>query len=354
MFTKYKTDINIALEAFVKEADSLLSIKRSSGLLYDGIKDFLLRPGKRIRAILFILSYLGYSSTKRISYKKLVKCSLSFELLHSFLLIHDDIIDKSDLRRGKPSLHNFFNQKLHLDKKDCFGQDLGIVAGDIIFALAIKALFSLNAPPARKERALANFTQTAAFTGIGEFIDVVNNKAKIDRIRQKDISLTYTLKTAKYTFESPLVIGAILAGAPIKDISLLSRLGIILGEAFQIQDDLLDIFSSSEKTGKKALSDLSESKKTILIWHTYKVSGEKEKLFIKRFLEKKRKPPKELLEMRCLIERSGTGTYCKNLILARMEESLSLFAGVKMKNKYKLPLTNFINSSFSKTYLLKI
>jgi len=353
MFTKYKTDVNIALESFIKEADSILAIKRSSPLLYDGIEDFLLRPGKRIRAILFILSYLGYTSKKRSSHEKLVKSSLSFELLHNFLLIHDDIIDKSDLRRGKPSLHNFFNKKFRLDKKDCFGQDLGIVAGDIIFALAVKALFSLHVPAARKEKALEIFTQTAAFTGIGEFIDVVNNKAKIDRIRQKDIFLTYTLKTAKYTFESPLVIGATLAGAPVKDISILSKMGIILGEAFQIQDDLLDIFSSSEKTGKKALSDLSESKKTILMWHTYKISEKKEKLFIKRFLKKKRKSRRELLEMRSLMEKSGTETYCKNLILARVKESLSLFSGLKMKNKYKLPLTNFINSSFSKTYLLK-
>ncbi len=353
MFKKLQTDIDTGLKAFFNDADNVFALKASSPLLYSGIKDFLLRRGKRIRSIMFILSYLGYTQKKKVSYNNLIKCSLSFELLHNFLLIHDDIIDKSDLRRGKPSLHNFLNNKLHLDKKDCLGPDLSVIAGDIIFAFAVETLFSIDESPLRKEKALRNFTRTAAFTGIGEFIDVANNKTNIDKITQKDISLTYTLKTAKYTFESPLVIGAILAGAPRGDISLLSKLGVILGEAFQIQDDLLDIFYPSEKTGKSALSDLSESKKTILIWRTYSKADKKDKYFIKTFLEKPHKSREDLLKMSHLIKKSGTGEYCRTLILSKIEETLSLFARLKMKNKYKLPLKNFIDVSFSKTYLLK-
>jgi len=353
MFKKLQIDIDIGLKTLLNDANTVFALKPSSPLLYRGIKDFLRRPGKRIRSILFILSYLGYTRKKKVSHNNLIKCSLSFELLHNFLLIHDDIIDKSDLRRGKPSLHNFFNNKLHLNKKDCLGPDLSIVAGDIIFAFAVETLFSIDESPLRKEKALRNFTKTAAFTGIGEFIDVVNNRTPIDKITQKDISLTYTLKTAKYTFESPLVIGAILAGAPQEDISLLSKMGIILGEAFQIQDDLLDIFYPSKKTGKSTFSDLSESKKTILIWRTYSKADKKEKHFIKTFLKKPLKSREDLLKMRHLIKKSGTGEYCRTLILLKIEESLRLFAGLNMKNTYKLPLKKFINGSFSKTYLLR-
>ena len=118
-----------------------------------------------------------------------------------------------------------------------------------------------------KKKALIDFHKKPPFIpGGGEYIDVVSSITPIDKVSKQDIYMTYILKTAKYTFEYPMVIGARLAGVPKKELEKLSHLGILLGEAFQIQDDMLDIFFTSKEIGKSALSDLEEAKKTLLLW----------------------------------------------------------------------------------------
>ena len=217
MLNRIRKDIDKSLESFLKETATDLVPLKSSSLLYEGIRDFSMRKGKRIRPALFLISYQGYTKKRNYSRKKLLKCSLSLELLHNFLLVHDDIIDNADLRRGKPAMHRVFNKRMGLSAENKTGSDLGIVAGDIIFALAVKALLSLDENTNRKEKALDIFIKTAASTGIGEFLDVMNNTKRIGRMSEKDIMNTYILKTSKYTFEGPLLIGATLAGAPRKE-----------------------------------------------------------------------------------------------------------------------------------------
>ena len=352
MLKKLKKDIDNSLKSFLWDISAELGLQAASGLLYGGIRDFLHRSGKRIRPILFLISYQGYTKKKGFSYEKLLRCSLSLELLHDFLLAHDDVIDKSALRRGKPALHRLFNMKLGVSGKDELGSNLGIVAGDIIFTMAIDALLSFSEDPSRKEQALKIFIRTAAATGIGEFIDVVNNVKKIEKITKKEVFLTYTLKTAKYTFEGPLLIGAVLAGADKEETQKLSRLGIILGQAFQIQDDLLDTFSSSEKIGKPVLSDLNESKKTLLVWKTYKTLAKKDKKLLKHLLEKRGKTYRDLLEFRKLIKRAGADRYCQKKAASLLLEADSICSGLRMRKKHKTALNQFIEDFRSKTETL--
>ncbi len=348
MLEQLKRDIDGGLGSFLKDAAPALRLKADSGLLYAGIRDFLSRDGKRIRPALFLISYLGYTKRRKFSYEKLLRCSLSQELLHDFLLIHDDVIDRSALRRGKPTLHRVFNSGTGAPAGSELGPNLSIVAGDIVFALAIDALMSFDEAPSRKERALKVFTGAAASTGMGEFIDVLNNIKKIEKITEKDVFLTYTLKTAKYTFEGPLLTGAVLAGAPEEEIKKLSKLGIVLGQAFQIQDDLLDMFSSSKKIGKPVLSDLNESKKTLLVWKAYQSLAGKDKKLIKHLLEKEKKTYGDLLRFRKLIKSSGADKYCLEKALSLLEEADSTCCALRMKTKYRTALEQFIKMSFSK------
>jgi len=352
MFTKLKKDIDSDLSLFLKETKK--RFKDASDILYKCISDFLKRDGKRIRPMLFLLSYQGYTRKRKFSYKTLLRSSLSLELLHDFLLVHDDVIDNSDLRRGKPTMHKMFNRQLKVPPKSELGPNLSIVAGDIIFALAIEAFSSFEEDPVRKERALLKFTESAASTGMGEFLDVVNDVQKIEDITKKDIFNMYILKTAKYTFEGPLLIGAILAGTPKKELEKLSKLGIILGQAFQIQDDMLDIFSSSKKIGKPVLSDLNESKKTILIWRTYHALKGKNKKLFKYLLEKKKKTHKDLIQLKDFIKMTGTDKYCLNKTLSLLKEADSILAALKMRTKYKTVLEGFVQASFSKIRSLNI
>ena len=353
MLTELKNDIDQALAAYLIEADKRLGIKKTSPVLYSGICEFVKRGGKRIRPMLFALSFLGYRGSMRYSYKQLVRGSLSFELLHAFLLVHDDVIDNSSLRRGKPTLHRVFNENLRVKDSDPIGPNLAIVAGDIIFALAVEALMSLDAPERRKELALLEFTKVMASTGMGEFIDVVNNITPIEKVKKRDVLLTYILKTAKYTFESPLVIGAFLAGADKSEIGKISRLGIMLGQAFQLQDDMLDIFSTSKKIGKPVLSDLNESKKTLIIWKTYEKLKGADKKSVRDILAKPRKTYSDLIKLRKLIKISGADRYCTDLTLSLLAEARNILAVLKMKARYKTVLEDFINTSFRKTESMK-
>lgn len=338
MIKKLKKDIDKSLNNFAGDLRFFPNIG-ASPLLHNGIQNFIKRSGKRTRPLLFMISYLGYSKKTRPPYKDLLRASLSLELLHDFLLIHDDIIDNSALRRGEPALHKFFNKQIGTSSNNNLGANLAIIAGDIIFALAINVFSSFKEKPCQKEKALAVFCETAIFTGLGEFMDVLNNIKKIETIKEKDVSLTNILKTAKYTFEGPLVIGALLAGAKKQEIKKLSKLGILLGQAFQIKDDLLDIFSSSKKIGKPILSDLNESKKTLLIWRTYRCLPDKDKKKLKNLLEKHKKTYKDLLLLRKFVKTANSDKYCLNKINSLLAKADNICSKLRMKQKYKQALT---------------
>lgn len=321
---------------------------RVSPVLFAGIEDFTTRGGKKIRPLLFLISYLGYTKKSGAAGKGLYRSALAVELLHDFLLVHDDVIDKSALRRGKPTLHRVYNSRLGESPSSGLGADLAIVAGDIIFALAVEALMTINERPSRKERALGEFTKAAALTGAGEFIDVVNGRMGIDRISRKDVFMTYDLKTARYTFISPLVMGAILGGAGAAELKKLSDLGLLLGRAFQILDDLLDMFSSRKALGKPTLSDLGESKKTLLVWEAYRRLGTTDRKTLKRFLEKEKKTYTDLIKFRKLIKMSGAHEYCAKMVKDLVARAYAGIDELKMKDKQKALLNELLAELFKK------
>jgi geranylgeranyl diphosphate synthase type I len=342
MLRKFKKDINNELKTLVRQSKPFLVPAVKYDLLYKGIKDFLLRDGKRIRPSFFILSYMGYSKKKLSSYKKLVKCALSLELLHDFLLVHDDVIDNSELRRGKPTLQKIFNKNLKASPDAKIGSDISIMAGDVIFAMAVESFLSFDVTSLRAKKALSKLIKAAAETGIGEYIDTVNNIKKIEQVSERDIFLTYMLKTAKYTFETPLLMGATLAGAENAELKKLSKLGIALGRAFQIHDDLLDVFSSTEQIGKPVLSDLNESKKTLLVLRAFQALRGKQKKSLKKILSKKKKTYGDLLRFRKLIKISGANKYCADKTLSLLDEARSICDGLRMKAKFKNELMRLI------------
>ncbi|MBU1084722.1 MAG: polyprenyl synthetase family protein [Candidatus Omnitrophota bacterium] len=354
MLSILKKDINRELGRFIRTSPMGLYIKKTVPELYAGIKDFIERPGKRIRPLFFILGYLGYTRKKKIDLPSIVRSSLSAELLHAFLLIHDDIIDDSALRRGKPTLHIGFNSVYAKPPANKLGYDLSLVAGDIIFALAVKALFSAGENASRMTEAADMLAETAAYTGLGEFIDVINSsKAPMD-ISEKDVLLAYGLKTSKYTFEGPLLMGSILAGADKKEHTKLSRLGSLLGLAFQIQDDLLDVFSSSKATGKTSANDLEESKRTLLIAETYARSGAREKNIMDAVFAKKKKTKKDISTLINIISASRSDIYClkrTEYFIAGAKKALS---SLKMRASYKQYLSDFITSLSERSKLLGI
>jgi len=335
MIDTLKKNIDRSLAIFMSRVKKDYNFHLVNPLLYEAIREFSLRKGKRIRPLLLILSYMGYSDKNKKVSTSLYNASTCIEMLHNFMLIHDDIIDRSDLRRGKPTLHRVLGKTIKVKDSKKLGYDLGIIAGDIVYALAIDAFLSIKEAPERKERALKYFIQTAAFTAMGEFIDTVYGAEKLSNVREKDVFLNYTLKTARYTFDCPLVVGAILAGADEKDITQLSKLGILIGQAFQIQDDIIGIFGSQKNIGKSILSDLAESKKTLLVCHAYKkLRGVKRKQLVNYF-NKSKKTYADLIAVRKIFVTAGSLQYSFGEIETRIHKTLNILDNLSMNNKYR-------------------
>lgn len=340
IFAQIKTKIDAELIRFIRDIDASYSLSKISPLIFKSIKDFVLRDGKRIRPTLFVIGYLGFAKRRA---PNLYTSALSIELLHDFMLVHDDIIDKSDTRRGKPAMHRMLDSYIKGFRKIKFtGEDLAIVLGDIMYALAIRAFLSINENMERKERALNKFIEAAIYTGSGEFLELMYSLNDIAKITKDQIYKVYDYKTAYYTFSSPLCTGAMLAGASQKEVDLLSAYGLHLGRAFQIKDDMLGMFSDEKKIGKSALTDLQEAKKTILIWHAYNHAGRKNKLVIRHILLKRSVTADDLSLMRKAILESHSLDYARKEITRLLKKSRDIIFSSGIKPQYKFPLHNYV------------
>jgi len=334
MLKKIKNKVEKELKAYIGQSvNRSYGINYISPLLYRSIKDFASRTGKRVRPTLFVIGYLGFAKKEAPG---LYKSAIALELFHDFMLIHDDIIDKSETRRGKPAMHAMLNKWLRGHKDAKFnGQDLAIVIGDILYAMAIDAFLSVKENMRHKEAALKKLIEAGVYTGSGEFIELIYGLKNIDKIARKDIFRVYDLKTANYTFASPLGMGAILAGAGTKEIKTLAGYGTYLGRAFQIKDDILGTFGQENKIGKSNLTDLQEGKRTILIWQAYQKASQKDKTTIKKLLSKKYVSRADLSLVREVIIRSGALEYAKKEVARLISKAERLLGKSRMHPSYK-------------------
>lgn len=333
MFLQIRNKIETELASYIRGIDKLHPLSRISPVLVKSIRDFISRKGKLIRPILFTAGYLGFAKKEA---RGLYRSAISLELLHNFMLVHDDIIDKSPTRRGFPSMHMTLNSYLRNYRNIKFnGQDLAIIVGDILYAMALDAFLFIDESAPRKESALKKLIETAIYTGSGQFIELLYGTRKIDEIAREDIYKIYDLKTANYTFATPLCMGATLAGAGKEQLDILFDLGIYLGRAFQIHDDLIGLFGKEQKIGKSNLTDLREAKKTILIWQAYQNSSPSDKSAIKKLMEKKHIGKNDLDDMRGIMSRTRTLEYGLNEINSLVQKAESLNARSKMLPAYK-------------------
>lgn len=229
-------------------------------LILEQVRDLTMRGGKRLRpAMVFHGAALFVERAEDRA--DIVDVAAALELFHSYLLIHDDIMDEDQVRRGGPTVHTALAKKTGDTQK---GYALGILAGDFAQALTTVLLSHVETDPAtllkvRKLFACMNF-------------DVVHGQA-LDILGGGTIEQVATHKTASYTTVGPIAIGATMAGASDTEIERLSKIASHLGVAFQYRDDILGTFGSPEHTGKSSDNDLKSGKHTILIEETRKTGN---------------------------------------------------------------------------------
>lgn len=242
------------LDGLLVDADGLAPMKRA-------IRDYVLAGGKRVRPQLCLWTFERLRPTgvsDATLPEALLDVACGWELFHAFLLAHDDIIDESDVRRDQPALHR---QLAALDSY-CpkFGKNLAIVAGDLLFSAAMRLWHELDVPAETYRSLLRLFGRVASTTGFGQAIDICQSHVPIHAVREEVLLREYHWKTAAYTFEGPMLSGAILASANDLTLDAISSYALALGQAYQLQNDLIDL-STPVHDG----CDLVQGKRTVTL-----------------------------------------------------------------------------------------
>ncbi len=249
----------------------------------------------------------------------------AFEWLQGSALVHDDLMDESDTRRGNPSIHRLFERR-HRDAGGIgnaaqFGRSVAVLLGDLMLSWADE---SLRAAAAQSPVVAANLAHGSAFFDrcktevvAGQYLDVAGQT-------HNEFSVTEAMrvvrfKSAKYTVERPLHVGAALAGADAELIDALSHFGLPLGEAFQLRDDILGVFGDPDVTGKPAGDDLREGKRTVLIART----AERTDATGLRLLEQGLGNNRHVAELRQLIQSTGAAAAVERQIVELEDQAES-------------------------------
>ncbi|WP_148572054.1 polyprenyl synthetase family protein [Nocardioides caldifontis] len=257
---------DVALEQVLAEG---LERARATGpgqlALWTALRDAT-RGGKRFRPALVAAAHDALGGTEA---EAAARVGAAVELLHTAFVVHDDVIDGDQVRRGRPNVSGTFGRRAADDGATAaaaahLGLTAGILAGDLALAAAIRTVATCDVPPTTVARLLDLFDRALHTTAAGELDDVAFTLGT----RAPSLGEALTMeeqKTSAYSFELPLQAGAVLAGADDEVVRRLGEAARMLGVAFQLRDDLLGVFGDPRVTGKSALTDLREGKQTPLI-----------------------------------------------------------------------------------------
>ncbi|MGO1424015.1 MAG: polyprenyl synthetase family protein, partial [Brachybacterium sp.] len=226
--------------------------------------------GKRFRPGLLLSTHQALGGVREPA---AVQVAAALELLHTAFVVQDDVIDGDQVRRGVPSLPGGIaadarRQGAGASEAQRLGEAAGILAGDLGLIAAMRAITRCEAPAPVVERLLDLFESTLHATAAGELADVRLQLGPADGpVVLREALAVAELKTALYSFQLPLRAGALLADASPEVLAALDEIGSLLGIGFQLFDDLLGVFGDERRTGKSALGDLREGKRTALIAH---------------------------------------------------------------------------------------
>lgn len=286
---QFDKEINIYFDEKIKLAEKI--DKKGSDLLKI-IQEFVNNGGKRLRPAIFYYAFLSYSSQNPA---KILKLSFIFELFHSFALIHDDIIDNSDLRRGEQTVHKKYNLSTAI-----LAGDLALMLADEIFIQEINRQEIINLYNEFKQELL-----------IGEYLDTI----KID-----DVNKIMELKTASYSFVKPVVIALNLSIIDKKEIKKWEEVLREVGVLFQIKDDLDGTFADEISLGKPTDSDVKEGKKTLIIEKFLQKSNDIEKERFYSFFGKSDSNKSELIWYKQALAKYEIDQALKKEIKGRSEK----------------------------------
>ncbi|UTM46850.1 polyprenyl synthetase family protein [Glutamicibacter mysorens] len=313
----YTSDVAQLLEEFLAAKSDEVGQITSSAIEIVNAITLLTRGGKRLRALFAFWGYLGAGGQPED--RDIVRLGAALELFQGAALIHDDIIDNSDTRRGQPSVHKRFEaQHLQLGlsgSASSYGTASAILAGDLCLSLSEEVFSGITS---LTPRARTIFNQMRTQVMAGQYLDVLEESAGPAYDPKEAVKRARTIvrfKSAKYSTENPFLLGGALAGASEVLLNHYSEFALPLGEAFQLRDDVLGVFGDPEITGKPTGGDLLEGKRTELIAHALLLSTPEEQDFIQGRLGAADLSQEEVARLSNILRDSGA--------LAATEQSIS-------------------------------
>ncbi len=305
-------------------------------------REFTLRGGKRFRALLVLA---GYHLASGRDPTPALPAAAALEHFQSWMLIHDDIIDHAELRRGGPTVHREAAREHARARKagpsDDYGVGVAITLGDLEVPFTVRALLEVEAPRSALLAALRELARMTHLTAYGQLLDLRNGTLAPARVAERDVLDVHRLKSAIYTVVSPLKIGALLAGAKEERLHDLEAIATDLGIAFQLRDDVLGAGFDAAEIGKSA-NDLIEGKRTLLVVRAWQHGARAERAAIARVLGRSDASERDVERAREALRTSGALAYSEAKIASLTARALDRLERTRSIRRNAKPLVREI------------
>jgi geranylgeranyl diphosphate synthase type I len=322
--TSVRSAVEEELAIFLNfESAYLNSISTELSPVSEALTAFLLDSGKRLRPL---FAYAGFAAAGGSLEKPVVRAMAALELLQACALIHDDLMDGSDTRRGKPSIHRHF-ETIHVqDELDGFAPQYGLSAavllGDLALVWSDQMINSAGLTTEQFARVFPYYNEMRVELMAGQFLDIHEQTQKTTSVDRSMKIARY--KSGKYTIERPLHLGAAMSSTSSPQLfAALSSYGLPLGEAFQLRDDLLGVFGDPSVTGKPAGDDLREGKRTVLIAMTNDRQSEAQREIARKHFGKPDLDAQGVELLREIIESTGARAELEATIERLTDQALT-------------------------------
>lgn len=346
---EYTAVLDAELQEFLASKQLELStISMDAAALIDAISG-LVTGGKRMRALLCYWGWRGAGGSAH-PVPPITTAGAALELFQAAALIHDDIIDRSDIRRGAPSVHRQFSQ-LHQRQRwaldpERFGHAAAILAGDLCLSFSEEVFASFQVPEPKRARSVFNTMRSEVMAG--QYLDILEEVAGPSRGPENAVERAQSIiryKSAKYSTEHPLVLGGALAGASEKLLAGYSAFALPLGEAFQLRDDMLGVFGNPATTGKPAGDDLREGKRTVLIGYTLRLAGPADAQFVDQRLGIPDLAEPDIARIRAIMSDCGAVAATETLINSYSEQAFSALDALALDETSTLALRSMAQAA---------
>jgi geranylgeranyl diphosphate synthase, type I len=353
----FRDAISAELTAFLAEQATVLESMGPELVPVQLMASQLLCGGKRLRPAFCVWGYVAAAGRPdEIELRSLLTAAASLDVLHGSALVHDDVMDASDLRRGRPAAHRQF-EALHanagwLGDSESFGKAGAILLGDLLVMWSAQMLHASGLNQTVLERALPIVEAMRTEVTCGQYLDIVaqahplrQRAPAIDSVRPSielaldDASRVVEYKAARYTVQRPAQIGAALGAGDDELYYALGAYGSPLGRAFQFRDDLLGVFGDPQLTGKPSGDDLREGKRTVLIAQAYAHAGVAgQKLLLQR-LGDPNLTPEGVAELQQVIAESGARDAVETMITEGHERAIRALQDADITDEGRAGLT---------------